>query len=517
MSGDGGRRRGVRIVRWCVQIAFLAFFVLLTFRAAYPPMAVPPANLFLRMDPLAGLIALTGARSLSAFVAFWPAWVLLGLTALSGHRFFCGWICPLGTCFDVVGVCKPRSMEYYRPGGREIRARKAEAASGPVRRKVRVKYLLLGLVIILSLAGINLLYFASPFVVANRAVYYVLLPQVPWFLIAFVLVAVAYRPRFWCEDLCPAGALFSLVSKVGKRLSERVSPLSVVKDPAACVSCGACYRDCDFALDEPFLKGDAGRLRSADCVACGDCVASCPSPGALELKSVGEPLYVSGRGKPARVPRPGHEPSPDAAPGKGLTVTRREFIGSAGLGAVLLAGYGVGLKGISEPPLRMPGAQDESRFIAACNRCEECVRACPAGCLVPMGLEGGLQKLWTPRFVPRTAGCIYEQCDQACRRVCPAGAIEEQAPDRVAIGLAHVDTKRCLGHKGRQCLVCQERCRFNAIDADGLVPVVVPAKCTGCGACEETCPTQPSSIRVFPDGFQPVWPEGGSGQRRRGD
>jgi MinD superfamily P-loop ATPase len=131
-----------------------------------------------------------------------------------------------------------------------------------------------------------------------------------------------------------------------------------------------------------------------------------------------------------------------------------------------------------------------------------------------MGLEGGLQRLWTPRFEPRAAGCIYDQCDQACQGVCPAGAIEKQAPDQVRIGLAHVNTAKCLGYRGRQCLVCQERCRFNAIDSDGLRPVVLPAKCTGCGACEETCPTQPSSIRIFPEGYKPVWPESNTRQRR---
>ena len=31
---------------------------------------------------------------------FLPALVLPALTAFSG-RFFCAWICPLGTCFDV--------------------------------------------------------------------------------------------------------------------------------------------------------------------------------------------------------------------------------------------------------------------------------------------------------------------------------------------------------------------------------------------------------------------------------
>jgi polyferredoxin len=512
------RARRLKIARRSVQGLFLALFVILAVKAAFPPLAAPPSNFFLRLDPLAGLVALATTRSAAVLARFWPAWILLGLTALSS-RFFCGWICPLGTCFDAVGAVKPKALKYYRPGGAEARERLAAAREGRSQRRFRIKYVLLAVVLAFSLAGVDLLYFASPLVIANRGVYYLLLPQVPVLLLILALLAFAYRPRFWCEELCPMGALMSVVSMAGKRLGSRLSPLSVVKNADACVDCGACYRTCSFGVDEPLTLETNGRLRSADCTACGDCVEACPAPVALALESFG--LTVA-RSSDRAVRKPANNlsggstvPAPGSESTRGLTVSRGEFIASVGLGAVLAVGYGAGLGHIGTPVLRMPGAQDEGRFLAECSRCQECARACPPRCLKPMGLEGGFQKLWTPRFVPRTAGCVFDQCGQACARVCPMGAIARQKPAQVRIGTAHIRKGTCLGWRGKICLVCQERCRFNAIRADGLRPIVIEEKCTGCGACEETCPTEPASIVVLPTGSSPDAPSGGQGGRGR--
>jgi ferredoxin len=511
------KTRALNIARRCVQIAFLALFAVLVFKAAYPPLQTPPSNALLRLDPLAGVYSVIASRSAEILASFWPAWVLLGLTALSS-RFFCGWLCPLGTCFDAAGALKPKVLKYYKPKGKYMKRLLGLEERGATPRRIRLKYLILAVVLGLGLAGVNLLYFGSPLVVMNRSIYYILLPQVPFFLLFLLLLAFVYRPRFWCEELCPMGALMSLVSMATKRLSAVFSPLSVVKDADACIDCGACFKECDFGVAEPYLKRDSGKLRSADCTACGDCVSVCPAGGALKLESFGGTLYGS-RGvrekKSDAVVGAGMEPAGESGHGR-FTVTRREFVGSVSLGAVLLAGYGVGLRDLPGPVLRMPGAQNESEFLAACSRCGECVRTCPVGCIKPMGLEGGFQKLVTPRFYPRTAGCIFDQCDQACARVCPVSAIERQKPEDVKIGVAGVNKRTCLGWKGKPCLVCQERCRFNAIEANGLRPSILKDKCTGCGACEETCPTEPTSIRVFELGDPNAWPSDGGGRRRRG-
>ena len=238
-SENGTGRIGIKIPRRFAQVGFLALFVFLTVSAAYPPISTPPANFLLRFDPLAGLSSLAASRTADVFTGYWPAWILLGLTLLS-YRFFCAWICPLGTCFDLAGAVKLKSLKYYRPSGKELKALLEERRSGIKPRGGRVKYIVLLLVLVLSLVGINMLYFFSPLVFLNRSVYLILLPQVPVTLIILVLLAFLYRPRFWCEEICPLGALLSIFSLAGnKSVTITRSPVSIPFEITAKLSSNA--------------------------------------------------------------------------------------------------------------------------------------------------------------------------------------------------------------------------------------------------------------------------------------
>ena len=82
------------------QILFLIFFILLFLKARYPYDDALSSDLFLRFSPLMPVFYFIDTFDLR--LIFLPAIIILLLTPFLG-RFFCGWICPLGTCIDAAG------------------------------------------------------------------------------------------------------------------------------------------------------------------------------------------------------------------------------------------------------------------------------------------------------------------------------------------------------------------------------------------------------------------------------
>ena len=178
-------------------------------------------------------------------------------------------------------------------------------------------------------------------------------------------------------------------------------------------------------------------------------------------------------------------------------VTRRRFL-EAGAAAVAADKFtDGGYAPVSEPgvpvrakPLVPAGAVSLRAFRRKCVGCQLCVKICPERVLRPSMAAG--------RFLQPEMGFEHGYCRPDCSRcgeVCPAGAIvpvtrEEKLHTHVGRATWHKD--RCLAAKdGMTCTACERHCPVKAIVLVKGVPVVDAAKCIGCGACENLCPSRP--------------------------
>lgn len=482
----------MRRARQASQLLALYLFVVLAWAGVLP--------LLLRLDPLAALaLGLSPERSQALLLEFWPALALAALTLLLG-RFFCGWLCPLGTCVDLADRALTRARR---------RRRANQFPTWP-------RWALLGLSLGAALFGTHLFWLADPLCLFTRTAVTVAHPVVgttangllraadplllalAWraaplpfepfrlnLLVGVVFLALlalgVFGRRVWCRSFCPLGALLALLGRWGlwRRQVEE-----------GCSGCLACRADCKLGA----IPAEAPtRTRQSECVQCYDCVTAC-RPAVTRIR-----LTRSGTG---------HEPAVDLG--------RRQFLGLTALGATygLLSVSGFARRVWQDRLLRPPGAlvrdehgeflrlMTETEFRGRCLRCGQCFKACPTGGLQPAVTEAGLDGFYTPVLVPRAGWC--EQNCNACGLACPSGALVPFAvteKPRIQIGLATIDRDRCLawreGGEFRQCLVCDEHCSYNAIEtreSGGQPrPFVIDHKCVGCGICEAACPVKPEA------------------------
>ena len=154
--------------------------------------------------------------------------------------------------------------------------------------------------------------------------------------------------------------------------------------------------------------------------------------------------------------------------------------------------------------LRPPGALSEKAFLDTCFRSGACADACPANAIV-LSVSDDARTNGTPYVEPNTQACVV--CDElACMKVCPSGALRLVGRLEIRMGLARVDYETCVRTKGEDCTECVDQCPLGSValrlDERGRVEVIDPAGtgegCTGCGVCQQVCPTKPKAIRIEP-------------------
>jgi MauM/NapG family ferredoxin protein len=424
--------------------------------------------------------------------------VTVVLTLILG-RFFCGWVCPLGTLNQAISyfnkkLLRVKKTEPYHPGQ-------------------KIKYLVFIFLLVLILLGLNWMEVFDPLSFLSRGMvpifsglvskffqflqylnthislfsndrfFYGIQAYVNYFyphffryatITSFVLIAVlilnSVVSRFWCRLICPLGGLLGLFSLPG---------ILNLEQRKKCQNCFECIKNCQGACD-PHKKGE---WKKQECLYCWNCVVSCPE------NNLGFRFTLQNKDF------------------QRIDLSRRQFVLSSATAVVALPVIKTGYP-FERPHARLirpPGASEEVEFLRRCIRCSQCIKVCPTNFLHPTLMEAGLEGLWTPYGVGSLGYCKYD-CN-LCGRVCPTGAIQNLdliQKQKTKIGTAFVEQGRCLPYAfGIACRLCYEHCPVpgKAIYLKEIVnydrygmphtleaPVVEIKKCIGCGRCENVCP-----------------------------
>ena len=152
---------------------------------------------------------------------------------------------------------------------------------------------------------------------------------------------------------------------------------------------------------------------------------------------------------------------------------------------------------VDRPWLRPPGAIPEKEFREACSKCNQCVSACP---VYAIHIDySGDEGAGFPYIDADAQACTL--CDgQPCMPACPTGALAIVEREQIDMGTANWFEQTCRITQGEDCTICLDDCPIGrtAIELqDGRIHVFEEG-CTGCGLCQNHCPTDPKSIIVIP-------------------
>jgi polyferredoxin len=195
--------------------------------------------------------------------SFVKALIGLGIFTILFGRYFCGYVCAFGSLGDFIywlsGLLQAKVFK---------RKRQIVIPKAALTWLQKIKYFLLIAIIILCTMGMyGAVSGTSPWEIFSH---FMALKGVPSgymagvILLILIMIGMAFQERFFCQFLCPMGAVFSLLP---------ILPWSIPgRKKDECISgCNVCSGQCPAGL-----KPETDGFRTGECIGCEKCVAVCP-------------------------------------------------------------------------------------------------------------------------------------------------------------------------------------------------------------------------------------------------
>ena len=196
-----------------------------------------------------------------SWTGFTMALAVLCLFTMLFGRFFCGWVCSFGALGDFVYWLSGLVQKKLLRRKKQFRLPERWLPWGQ-----KLKYLILATVVVLCALNLyGTLGVWSPWEAFSMLTALRLPPMgLAAALLVLIIVGMALQERFFCQFLCPMGAVFSLLP---------ILPFAQLRRAAdRCPSgCQLCRRQCPGSV-----RMDEDTLRTGECIACDRCAITCP-------------------------------------------------------------------------------------------------------------------------------------------------------------------------------------------------------------------------------------------------
>ncbi len=268
MDEPGFQQRHRQGIRWAVRSIVLGLSLFLLVGGPLPDYA---ARLIPALSPLSALSATLAHRTWYVSLSWsLPALLVFGLALWKG-RFFCRWICPLGTLYSIPSqFSRKRRFFPWRMNG-----------------------FIFWFIVSASIAGLPLILFLDPLSSFTRlGVWSHPMAWVPGVLVPLFLLLSFFQPHLWCVQLCPLGYLVEKLKLGSPKAAKTVSRgrRELLAGFVLGVPFALLFKNVARAVGEerPVLPPGARDLENfaATCIRCYACVNACPT-GVLTVRKRG--------------------------------------------------------------------------------------------------------------------------------------------------------------------------------------------------------------------------------------
>lgn len=243
------RKRNAAILRWSRIAVQIIFFI------AAPALF---AQSFGGIKEMFTAFGQGQPLSLSAFVI--RLIVLCGVTIVFG-RIFCGWACAFGAVGDWI-------YQVVQFIFRKAKVKPPVIPDRVLHYLQKIKYLICVLILGLCFAGQSAIVTKySPWTVFSLLTarnFALAAYTIGILLLVLIILGMILQERFFCQCLCPMGAIFSLLPEIPF--------LSMKRDHSNCIpNCQLCRKNCPVSM-----KVQENSIQEGECIRCGRCMQGCP-------------------------------------------------------------------------------------------------------------------------------------------------------------------------------------------------------------------------------------------------